>query len=190
MTWLRTGPLLTLLVTLGIAVPAGTPAPAAVPATPRASAVVAALDRAAHPLRTVEPDGDSGDLRALDRTIGGATVVGLGEATHSSHDFFALKHRVFRRLVEEQGFRTFALEAPWSTGLRLDDYVLRGEGDPRQIMRDEFQRDYLWWNNTDHLRLLEWMRAYNVRHSDDPVRFMGDDIAGPPCRRGRTSRST
>ncbi|MDO0909668.1 erythromycin esterase family protein [Streptomyces sp. DT2A-34] len=109
--------------------------------------------------------------------IGDARVVGLGEATHSSHDFLALKDRVFRHLVEERGFRTFAVEAPWSTGLRLNDYVLYGKGDPRRIMREEFQRDYLWWNNTDYLRLVEWMRAYNVRHPGDPVRFMGDDIA-------------
>ncbi|WKX06627.1 erythromycin esterase family protein [Streptomyces sp. NL15-2K] len=175
MTWQRTGALLTLLLTPGTTAVAAGPATAATPSpTP---AVVEALDRAAHPLRTVEPDGDSGDLRALDRMVGDADVVGLGEATHGSHDFFALKDRVFRHLVEEKGFRTFALEAPWSTGLRLDDYVVHGEGDPRRIMRDEFQRDYLWWNNTDYLRLVEWMRAYNVRHPDDPVRFMGDDIA-------------
>ena len=185
MTWQRTGPTLTLLVTLGVALPAGIPAVAATtasPATTTASTasprdVVAALERAAHPLRTVEPGGDTGDLRPLARMIGDARVVGLGEATHSSHDFFALKHRVFRQLVAEKGFRTFALEAPWSTGLRLNAYVLHGKGDPRRIMREEFQRDYQWWNNTDYLRLVEWMRAYNVRHPDDPVRFMGDDIA-------------
>jgi hypothetical protein len=56
--------------------------------------------------------------------IGDASVVGLGEATHGSHDFFALKHRVFRHLVEEKGFCPFALEAPWSTGLLLDDDVV------------------------------------------------------------------
>ncbi|MEU7660954.1 erythromycin esterase family protein [Streptomyces lincolnensis] len=187
MTWQRTGPSLTLLITLGVALPAGIPAAAAttaptattLPAAATASTqdVVAALDRAAHPLRTVEPGGDTGDLRPLDRMIGDARVVGLGEATHSSHEFFALKDRVFRHLVEEKGLRTFALEAPWSTGLRLDAYVLHGKGDPRRIMREEFQRDYLWWNNTDYLRLVEWMRAYNVRHPEDPVRFMGDDIA-------------
>ncbi|KOG41756.1 erythromycin esterase family protein [Streptomyces resistomycificus] len=177
MTWQRTGSLLTLLVTLGTVVPAGAPATANAATTAPASAVVGALDRAAHPLRTVEPGGDSRDLRSLGRMIGDARVVGLGEATHGSHDFFALKDRVFRHLVEEKGFRTFALEVPWSTGLRLDRYVLNGEGDPRRIMRDEFQRDYQWWNNTDYLRLVEWMRTYNVRHPGDPVRFMGDDIA-------------
>ncbi|MGN9762401.1 erythromycin esterase family protein [Streptomyces sp. SD31] len=167
-----TGPALTLFIILA-ALTTGIPAAAA----PTSTTVVGALDRAAHPLRTVEPVGDTGDLRPLDRMIGDARVVGLGEATHSSHDFFALKDRVFRHLVEERGFRTFAVEAPWSTGLRLNDYVLYGKGDPRRIMREEFQRDYLWWNNTDYLRLVEWMRAYNVRHPGDPVRFMGDDIA-------------
>ncbi|MET7733635.1 erythromycin esterase family protein [Streptomyces sp. NPDC005402] len=171
MTWKRTSTILTLLITLGTATSAA--------ATTRAPApsVVEALDRTAYPLRTVEPGGDTRDLRPLDRLIGDAEVVGVGEATHGSHDFFALKDRLFRHLVEEKGFRTFALEAPWSTGLRLDDYVVHGKGDPRRIMREEFQRDYLWWNNTDYLRLVEWMRAYNVRHPGDPVRFLGDDTA-------------
>ncbi|MCT9078212.1 erythromycin esterase family protein [Streptomyces fulvoviolaceus] len=172
MTWQRTGSILTLLITLGTTVMTGT----AAAGTPTPT-VGTALDRAAHPLRTVEPGGDTRDLRALDRMIGGAEVVGLGEATHSSHDFFALKDRVFRHLVEEKGFRTFALEAPWSTGLRLNDYVLYGKGEPRRIFREEFQRDYLWWNNTHYLRLIDWMRAYNVHHPADPVRFIGDDIA-------------
>ncbi|MEU8755857.1 erythromycin esterase family protein [Streptomyces chartreusis] len=168
----RTGLVLTLFIILA-ALTTGIPATAA----PTPTTVVGALDRAAHPLRTVEPGGDSRDLRPLDRMIGDARVVGLGEATHGSHNFFALKDRVFRHLVREKGFRTFALETPWSTGLRLNDYVLYGKGDPRRVMREEFQRDYLWWNNTDYLRLVEWMRAYNVRHPDDPVRFIGDDIA-------------
>ncbi|GGY19665.1 hypothetical protein GCM10010384_27580 [Streptomyces djakartensis] len=174
MTWHRIASALTLLVTLGV-VAAGTPATAHT--TEPASTVVDALDRTSHRLRTVEPGGDTRDLRPLDRMIGDARVVGLGEATHSSHEFFTLKHRVLRHLVEKRGFRTFALEAPWSTGLRLNAYVLRGEGDPRRIMREEFQRDYLWWNNTEYLALVEWMRAYNQRHPDDPVRFMGDDFA-------------
>ncbi|MER7372805.1 erythromycin esterase family protein [Streptomyces lanatus] len=172
MTRHRTGLLLTLFIILA-ALTTGIPATAAQPPT----TVGEALDRAAHPLRTVEPGGDTRDLRPLDRMIGDADVVGLGEATHSSHEFFALKARVFRHLVEEKGFRTFALEAPWSTGQRLDDYVRYGKGDLRRIMREEFQRDYLWWNNTDYQRLVEWMRAYNIRHPGDPVRFIGDDIA-------------
>ncbi len=136
-----------------------------------------AAERDAHPLRTTDPDGDLDDLRPLGRMVGDAKVLGLGEATHSSHEFFRLKHRVLRYLVEHEGFRTFALEAGWSSGLRLDAYVRTGRGDPRRIMREEFQDTYAWWNTREYLALVEWMRAYNVRHPDDPVRFMGDDFA-------------
>ncbi|NNJ06160.1 erythromycin esterase family protein [Streptomyces sp. PKU-MA01144] len=136
-----------------------------------------AAESGAHPLRTTGPDGDLADLRPLGRMVGDAKVVGLGEATHSSHEFFALKHRVLRYLVEHEGFRTFALETSWSSGLRLDAYVRTGEGDPRRIMREEFQDTYAWWNTEEYLALVEWMRAYNVRHPEDPLRFMGDDFA-------------
>lgn len=131
----------------------------------------------ARPLHTTEPYGDLSDLRPLGRMVGDAKVVGLGEATHSSHEFFTMKHRVLRYLVEHKGFRAFALETSWSTGLRLDRYVRTGEGDPRRIMREEFQDTYAWWNTEEYLALVKWMRAYNIRHREDPVRFLGDDFA-------------
>ncbi|MFI6642435.1 erythromycin esterase family protein [Streptomyces sp. NPDC050504] len=149
--------------------------------TPSFRTPEAALGRMAHPLRTTGPRGGLADLRPLGRMVGDARVVGLGEATHSSHEFFTVKHRVLRYLVEEKGFRAFALEAPWSTGLRLDAYLLRGEGDLKQIMDEEFRGTYRWWNNAEYRDLLQWMRAYNVKHPKDPVRFVGDDsgFAGP-----------
>ena len=102
-----------------------------------------------------------------------------GEATRSSHEFFTVKHRVFRDLVEEKGFRAFALEVPWSTGLRLDAYLMRGEGRLKQIMDEEFQGTYQWWNNAEYRDLLQWMRAYDIEHPEDPVRFVGDDGGAP-----------
>lgn len=161
--------------------PTASASSAAAPVSPREAAAAAfrspeaALGRVAHPLRTTEPLGDLADLRPFGRMVGDARVVGLGEATHSSHEFFTVKHRVFRYLVEEKGFRAFALEAPWSTGLRLDAYLLRGEGDLKQIMDEEFRGTYQWWNNAEYRDLLQWMRAYNVKHPKDPVRFVGDD---------------
>nr|WP_241267290.1 erythromycin esterase family protein [Streptomyces scabichelini] len=133
------------------------------------------LARVAEPLRSTEPGAPVGDLRPLGRMIGSAKIVGLGEATHSSRQFFTTKHRAFRYLVEEKGFTTFALEAPWSTGLVLNDYVLYGKGDPKKIMREEFQSSYRIWNTREYLDLLKWMRLHNVRHPDHPVQFMGED---------------
>ncbi|MFF7071971.1 erythromycin esterase family protein [Streptomyces pseudovenezuelae] len=148
---------------------------------PHADPVVTAIERGAHRLRSTDPEGSLRDLQALGRMVRGADVVGLGEATHGSRDFFRMKHRVFRYLVEEKGFRSFALELPWSSGVRLDAYVVDGKGDLKDIAREEFQGSYRIWNNQDYLDLIEWMRTYNLRHPDDPVRFMGDDMgyAGP-----------
>ncbi|MFI1180485.1 erythromycin esterase family protein [Streptomyces sp. NPDC020799] len=166
---------LTLLAALSPLVAAKPAGAATAPAEP-----VDALARAARPLRTTDPTGDLRDLRPLGAMVGDATVVGLGEATHGSHEFFTNKHRVFRYLVEEKGFTTFALEANWSAGVRLDDYVVHGRGDARRIMREEFQNSYRMWNNREYLGLIEWMRAYNTTHAKK-LRFMGDDsaYAGP-----------
>ncbi|MFF7767980.1 erythromycin esterase family protein [Streptomyces massasporeus] len=137
--------------------------------------VVPVLERAASPLRTAEPGGDPDDLRPVGTAVGDAVVVGMGEATHGSHEFLTMKDRVFRHLVERRGFRTFALETAWSTGVRLDDYVVHGKGDPRRIMREDFQYTYALNPTAENLALVEWMRAYNRAHPEDPVRFMGDD---------------
>ncbi|MGW2227999.1 erythromycin esterase family protein [Streptomyces formicae] len=156
-------------------------APAAYAATPGETAATAfrspeaALGRVAHPLHTTEPGGNLADLRPFGGMVGDARVVGLGEATHSSHEFFTVKHRVLRYLVKEKGFRAFALEAPWSTGLRLDAYLTRGEGDLKRLMDEEFQGAYRFWNTAEYRDLLQWMRAYNVKHPEDPIRFVGDD---------------
>jgi erythromycin esterase len=147
----------------------------AAPATERATNPVPALTRAAHPLVSTEPAGNTRDLRPLTRMVGTAKVVGVGEATHNSHEFFTLKHRIFRTLVEQKGFTAFVLEASWSTGLELDRYVVTGVGDPRAIMRREFQDAYTFWNVQEYLDLIEWMRDYNRTHTRK-LRFVGDDV--------------
>jgi erythromycin esterase len=170
------------------------PASVSVPRAPasgqHARSVVEAIERSAHTLRSTEPGGSLRDLNALGRMVGSAEVVGLGEATHGSQDFFRMKHRVFRYLVEEKGFRTFSLELPWSSGLRLNDYVLRGKGDLQDIAREEFQGSYRIWNNQDYLDLVEWMRDHNRQHPKDKVQFMGNDMgyAGPELYEKVTDR--
>ncbi|MFJ8078618.1 erythromycin esterase family protein [Streptomyces sp. NPDC096176] len=137
-------------------------------AQPRPDTPVRELARIAQPLS---------ELRPLERMVGSATIVGVGEATHGSHEFFATKHRLFRYLVEHKGFTTYALEANWSAGLRLNDYVLHGKGDPRTIMREEFQESYLIWHTREYLDLIRWMRRHNLRHPHRQVQFMGNDLA-------------
>ncbi|MBP2403352.1 erythromycin esterase family protein [Streptomyces syringium] len=144
-----------------------------------APAPVRALDRIAHPLRSTEPGTGTADLHALGVMVGDAKVVGVGEATHGSHEFFALKDRVFRYLVEQKGFTTFALEISWSAGLRIDDYLQRGDGDrdARQVVHEVMAGSP--WDREEFVTLVRWMREYNRQHPDRPVHFLGDDIGAP-----------
>ncbi|MEU5001482.1 erythromycin esterase family protein [Streptomyces sp. NPDC021622] len=152
-------------------------APQAARATPRAADPVPAIERAAHPLRSTHPGGDARDLRPLGRMVGDASVVGLGEATHGSHEFFTMKDRVFRYLVEEKGFTTFAQEVSWTTGLRFDAYVRGGDGDVRKLVHQELAKTP--WDTEEYVELLTWMRAYNDRHPERELRFMGNDLNYP-----------
>ncbi|MET3985714.1 erythromycin esterase family protein [Streptomyces sp. PvR034] len=155
--------------------PPGPPASAA--ARERQAAGLRALEHAAHPLRSTEPGGNTTDLRALDAMIGDAKVVGLGEATHGSHEFFAMKQRVFSHLVEERGFTTFALEVSWTAGLRIDEYVQGGPGDARRTAKEALTGSP--WEREEFVDLIAWMRRYNDRHPGRKVRFMGNDIGAP-----------
>ncbi len=144
----------------------------------QAPLVVRELAAIAHPLRSTDPDGRNGDLRALGAMIGDAKVVGLGEATHGTHEFFTMKQRVLRYLVEEKGFTAFALEASWSAGLRVDDYVQgRSGGDARQIAGQVLAQSP--WQREEFADLIAWIRAYNREHPQRPVHFVGDDLDLP-----------
>ncbi|MFC5722845.1 erythromycin esterase family protein [Streptomyces gamaensis] len=174
------------LVALTLAL-AALPAPAASaaagsspsPAAPD-HAVVRELQRHAHPLRSTEPGGSTADLAAFASMARGATVVGLGEASHGSKEVFAVKDRLFRYLVEREGFSALATEMSWSAAARLNSYVLTGEGDPQQIMREEFQDGYSLLNTEELLRMFRWMREYN-RAGAHKVHVVGMDFsdAGP-----------
>ncbi|MBO1418718.1 erythromycin esterase family protein [Streptomyces sp. FH025] len=153
-------------------------APAAAAEPPQQSVPIVELAEIAHPLRSTDPVGPSEDLRALGAMIGEARVVGLGEATHGSHEFFALKHRVFRHLVEEMGFTTFALEASWSAGLLIDAHVQgHGGDDARQVVDRTLAQSP--WHRREFADLITWMRGHNLRHPQRPVHFVGDDLGFP-----------
>jgi len=72
------------------------------------AAVVADVRTYAHPLLSAYPGGAESDLAPILRAAGSARVVAMGEGTHGTSEFFALKDRVFRyRLVVHRGAGDF-----------------------------------------------------------------------------------
>ena len=117
------------------------------------------------------PHSDLGFLRGI---VGDARIVSLGENTHGTRDFFEMKARILRFLVEEMGFTAFAIEATWPEARRLDHYVRTGEGDAAELLSGL----YFWtWNTESVLEMIEWMRAHNEGGGD--VAFHGFDMQYP-----------
>jgi erythromycin esterase len=58
------------------------------------------------------------DLKFLD-PIANKSIIGLGEATHGTAEFFKAKHRIFKYLVEKHGYKIFAFEADFGESLQL-----------------------------------------------------------------------
>jgi erythromycin esterase len=101
-------------------------------------------------------------------------VVGLGESTHGTHEFWAIRRRLLRHLVRERGLRAVGLELPFSQALPLGEYVLTGTGDPRAVL-DEIH--YWMYSVEPVLSLVEWLRQFNAgRPVDDRVRLHGIDV--------------
>jgi len=125
------------------------------------------------PFKTAEPGGSDADLQPLKQIVGDATIVGLGEATHGTHEFFAMKHRILEFLVTQMGFNTFAMENGWDASRPMDTYVMTGNGDPRRILRQDF---YAAWQTQEVLDLFAWIRAYNANPAHrTKVQFAGID---------------
>ena len=124
--------------------------------------------------------GAPGDHDALLDRIGDARVVLLGEASHGSHEFYAERARITRRLIEERGFTAVAIEGDWPDAYRVNRYV-RGAGrdrDAEEALRG-FRRFPTWmWRNADVLDLVGWLRAHNdgIDQASRRVGFYGLDL--------------
>ena len=117
-----------------------------------------ALRLAARPM-----DGSANDHDALLALIGDAHYVLLGEASHGTHEFYAARADITRRLLAEKGFNAVAIEGDWPDAYRVNRYV-RGEAGDASA-RDAlagFRRFPTWmWRNQDVADFLEWQRAFN-----------------------------
>lgn len=131
------------------------------------------LNATLHPLSTTDPSLPVNDLAFLGN-LGNAKIVGMGEATHGTQEFFQMKHRIFKYLVEKQGFRYLAFEYDLGGCMALDEMIQSGQGDIKTWMS---QQMFFWtWRTTEVLQLFLWMQDYNHNKPDsEKVHLIGVD---------------
>ncbi|HEY0158394.1 MAG TPA: erythromycin esterase family protein [Thermoanaerobaculia bacterium] len=121
------------------------------------------------------------ELAPLREMIGGAQVVGLGDGTHGTHEFFTVKLRIIDFLVREMDFDTIVLEGPVPQFADLNAYVLGADVDPRAVLQEVGgpTLGYVFWECEEILAVLDWMREYNqTRGTRPPVQIFGSDNFG------------
>ena len=133
------------------------------------------LRQHAIPIQTVEAGHGFADLQPLDKVVGDARIVELGEATHGTREFFQMKHRMVEFLASQKGFTIFSIEANMPEAYRLNDYVLNGVGDPKELLKGM----YFWtWNTEEVLDMILWMREFN-KAGKGRIEFTGFDMQTP-----------
>ena len=127
------------------------------------------------PLRTVDPsEDDFSDLDPLRHALAGVRILGLGEATHGTREFFQMKHRLLVWLVREMGFRTLAIEASQAASEAINDYVMGRNADGAAALAAQ---GFWMWDTEEVRTMLDWLRAHNaVVPEVQRVRFVGVDF--------------
>ncbi|HYO79697.1 MAG TPA: erythromycin esterase family protein [Thermoanaerobaculia bacterium] len=130
-----------------------------------------------YPLAGIDPALPVDDLEPVGAIVGNATVVGLGEGSHYSGGFYLMKHRIFRYLVQEKGFRAFAIESNWESVERTNNYVQTCNGTAENAIKEE----HVVWQSTEYADLVRWMCEWNRTHTNpaDRLTIFGFDIQQP-----------
>jgi protein-L-isoaspartate(D-aspartate) O-methyltransferase len=117
------------------------------------------------------PGIEDAEVGPLLERIGEARVVLLGEATHGTSEFYRMRARITRELIERKGFSIVAVEADWPDAAWVDRYVRHASAPPAG--GTPFTRFPRWmWRNREVSEFVEWLRERNAA-ARDPGRHAG-----------------
>ena len=103
------------------------------------------------------------DLDAIAALAAGRDVALLGEASHGTHEFYALRAALTRRLIADHGFDAVCVEGDWPDVDRLNRHVLGLGTDTVDGAFQAFERFPTWlWANTVVRDFARWLRELNA----------------------------
>ncbi|HAR86492.1 MAG TPA: erythromycin esterase [Clostridium sp.] len=134
---------------------------------------VKALKKSVIPISTIEAGNGFKDLMPLKDILKDKKIVAMGEATHGTSEFFKMKHRFLEFLVEEMGYRVFAMECDGGGGQVINDYILNGKGNLNDCLE---AIKYDVFTTEEVKNMVEWMKEYNEDPSHkEKIKFYGMD---------------
>jgi protein-L-isoaspartate(D-aspartate) O-methyltransferase len=139
---------------------------------PSEQAMPQTIAKAAEPFGSIE----TADLNPLLTRIGAARLVLIGEASHGTSEFYRMRDKISRALIETKGFDFVAIEGDWPDAARIDHYVRHREYRPSEWVA--FSRFPTWmWRNSEVRAFVDWLREHNAaRKPQTRVAFHGLDL--------------
>ncbi len=121
------------------------------------------------------------DFAGLDRVIGDARVIALGEADHGVHEYLAYRNRLAKYLVEHHGVTAILVESGFTEATAVEDYVTgTSTGTSTATSRQVAPAVFSWAMPLAlraNIELVEWLRAHNAKAARK-VHVYGIDLPG------------
>jgi erythromycin esterase-like protein len=129
--------------------------------------------------RAAKPVDSDSALDELAARAARASIVLIGEASHGTQDFYAMRAALTRRLVAHHGFRAVTLEADWPDTFRVHRFVTgrSDDADAAQALAG-FRRFPAWmWRNETMREFVAWLADFNRgRSNGERVGLFGLDL--------------
>jgi erythromycin esterase-like protein len=124
----------------------------------------------AHKLRSDSVD-DYQDLLFLSDILRNKRIVGLGEASHGTQEFYFQKSRFVRYLVSRENYKIIAIESPTKYIEPINDYILTGAGNIKGLLQP-----LGLYNSEELFKLCKWLKIFNASKPwSKKVQIMGFD---------------
>lgn len=108
-------------------------------------------------------------IKKLAEIVADKKVVGVGESTHGTHEFFQLKADLFCELITKHDFHTFVLEDEAENCQPINEFIQSGIGDLDRLIESL----YVVWRTQEVIDLI--LRLKDLASSYD-IRFVGMDV--------------
>lgn len=106
--------------------------------------------------------------RKLTAYLDSNKVLGLGEASHGTKEFFTEKNKIIEYLVEKGDYRQIGFEFTDVEIARINEYVLGKNEDLRALMKD-----LRLYRTKEFYNLFEWIKSYNLKQTSQKVNVFG-----------------
>lgn len=111
-------------------------------------------------------------LKKISQDLTQNTLIGLGEASHGTEEFFREKNRIVKFLIENQNYTKVGIEFSNQYLESINDYVTTGRGNLKSIMHD-----FSLYKTKAFYDLFEWIKKYNETVKKNKIEVFGfDDV--------------